>query len=472
MVTSARAGTAPKKRIRTGVAISTTAVCAADLRLRGSTDRSWRASLDAPPADGGSWPSLANALVELARTLGVAEGGGTLDVALMPPLTEVRRLDVPPLRDDELRRLLARNASKYFVNARGAQIVGVSAVGKRARNSPRTVVATAASARLLDAIHAAARHAGWQIATIAPAESAWASASLAVWPSLAKQSASVIVATEDRSDLLQMEAGRLAGVRRFRAGGGDASMVLDSAGPSTRVFVVGAMTQRRELGAALSSLGLTPTLPSGELAPIAERADLLAAHFASSVAGPDLRAEDAVVVEKARARKTAWIVAGAAAALLVLAAGIELWGVHHQLDVVRAERAKIRPQIATTMVGRTTVEVAYKHLAALTAAERDAPQWSSVFTALSEAVPEEAYLTAVRARQDTVVIDGLAEHAARVFDALAQTPGFVDVKAASPVRRELQDDGTALEHFVIAARVSQPPSTTMTAAVSPRRPGQ
>ena len=95
-----------------------------------------------------------------------------------------------------------------------------------------------------------------------------------------------------------------------------------------------------------------------------------------------------------------------------------------------------------------------------------------MFTALSEAVPEEAYLTAVRTRQDTVVIDGLAEHAARVFDALAQTPGFVDVKAASPVRRELQDDGTALEHFVIAARVSQPPATTMTAAVSSRRRGR
>src|SRR5262249_7541952 len=153
------------------------------------------------------------------------------------------------------------------------------------------------------------------IATIAPAESAWASASLALWPALTKQSASVIVATEDRSDLLQIEAGRLAGVRRFRAGSGDASMILDSGGPSARVYLVGSTTPRRELGAALSSLGLTPTLPSGDLAPIAERADLLAAHFASAVAGPDLRAEDTVVVEKARARKTAWMVAGAAAAL-------------------------------------------------------------------------------------------------------------------------------------------------------------
>ena len=471
MVTSTRAAATQKKRIRTGVAISASALYAADLRLRGSTERSWRASLDAPPTDGGPWLSLANAFAELARTLELGHGGGVLDVALMPPLTEVRRLELPPLRDEELHRLLARNASKYFVNARGAQIVGVSSVGKRARNAPRTVVATAASARLIDAVRAAARQAGWEIATIAPAESAWVSASIALWPALAKQSGNVIVTTEERGDLLQIEAGRLAGVRRFRAGGGDASMILDSVGPSARVHLVGAATQRRELGAALSSLGLAPTLPSGELAPIAERADLLAAHFAGAVAGPELRGEDAVVVEKAHARKTAWLAGGAAAALLVIAAAIELWGVHHQLDVVRVERARIRPQIATTMVGRTTVEVAYKHLAALTAAERDAPQWSSVFTALSEAVPEEAYLTAVRARQDTVVIDGLAEHAARVFDALAQTPGFVDVKAASPVRRELQDDGTALEHFVIAARVSQPSSTTMTAAVVSRRPG-
>jgi hypothetical protein len=234
---------------------------------------------------------------------------------------------------------------------------------------------------------------------------------------------------------------------------------------------VGAATQRRELGAALSSLGLTPTLPSGELAPIAERADLLAAHFAGAVAGPELRGEDAVVVEKAHARKTAWLAGGAAAALLVIAAAIELWGVHHQLDVVRAERAKIRPQIASTMVGRTTVDAAYRSLATLNSIERAAPHWSTVIATLTDAVPQGAFLTAIRTREDSVIVDGLAERASLVFNAIETADGLVGVRAAAPVRRELQDGGDPLEHFTIAARVANPSASSATPASAVRAPG-
>jgi hypothetical protein len=39
-----------------------------------------------------------------------------------------------------------------------------------------------------------------------------------------------------------------------------------------------------------------------------------------------------------------------------------------------------------------------------------------------------------------------------VFDALAKTRGLVEVKSAASVRRELQEQGGAKEHFTIAAR--------------------
>ena len=72
------------KRIRTGIAISAAELCAADIRLRGVSDRAWRAPLDAPPVDGGAWPSLAQALADLARSIGVTEG--RLAISLMAPL--------------------------------------------------------------------------------------------------------------------------------------------------------------------------------------------------------------------------------------------------------------------------------------------------------------------------------------------------------------------------------------------------
>src|SRR5690242_7976171 len=102
MVTRAR-GEPGSKSIHTGVAISATELCAADIRLRGSSDRVWRAPLDPPPSEGAGWPSLVSALAGLANALGITSG--TLAVSLMPPLAEVRQIDLPPLRDDDLQRL-------------------------------------------------------------------------------------------------------------------------------------------------------------------------------------------------------------------------------------------------------------------------------------------------------------------------------------------------------------------------------
>lgn len=451
-----------RKRIVTGVAISLTELCAADIRLRGTADRAWRATLEPPPSDGIGWPSLVSALSSLAGAIGATDG--TLAISLLPPLTEVRRLELPPLNDVELQRLLARNASRYFVNARGAQVVGATIAGRRVRGAPTPVLATSASARQVAMIRTAAQQAGWNVASVAPAESAWAAAALAIWLAFARQSAWGIVALADRTDLMQFDAGRLVGVRRFRAGAGDAAMIVDAIGPSARIGIIGAQAARRELGGALASHSATVAALTGEWASAAEHPELLAAHFAGREIGPVLRGEEAVVVERARAQRAAWIVAAAAVVVLALAAGVELWGVHRQLDLVRAERERIRPQMASTLLGRTTVDATSRSLAALNAVDRDAPYWSTIITTLSQAITEDAYLTAIRARNDSLVVDGLAEHASRVFDALQRSNVVVDVKSAAPVRRELQDDGNALDHFTISARV--PP----TKPVSPTTP--
>lgn len=450
---------AAKKRIVTGVAISATELCAADIRLRGSADRAWRATLEPAPAEGVSWPSLVSALSNLAGAVGASDG--ILAISLLPPLTEVRRLELPPLNGVELQRLLARNASRYFVNARGAQVVGAAPAGKRVRGAPTPVVAVSASARQVAMIRAAAQQAGWTIESVAPAESAWAAAMLAIWPAFARQAAWGVVAQSDRTDLMQFDGDRLVGIRRFRAGAADAAMIFDTVGPSARVGIVGGNPNRRELAAALSGHGITVAPLGGEWASTAETPELLAAHFAGREKGPVLRGEEAVVLERARTQRAAWLVVVAAVVVLALAAGVELWGVHRQLAAVRAERARLRPQIASTMIGRTTVDAASRNLATLNAVDRTAPHWSSIITTLSQAITDDAYLTAIRARNDSIVVDGLAEHAARVFDALQRSNVVVDVKSAAPVRRELQDDGTALDHFTISARVPPPKAPSL-----------
>jgi hypothetical protein len=469
MVSQPRAEGARRAQ-RVTIAISATELTAVHPELR-SGDGAWRVQLE-PASETNGWSSLAGALAELARALGgagvVGAQNGSLVVSLMPPLTEVRRLELPPLRADELQRTLTRDASRYFVQARGPQVVGVSLPSRRPRRAPVPVVAAAAPVRLINAIRGAAQQTGWSVDAISPAETAWTAAAFALWPVLAKQSGHALVAQDDRTDLLQFDGGRLAGVRRFRAGAADAAMIVDSiGGPSARVGALGPTGPARELSAALASFGLSAVRAGDTSA--SDRPDALAARFAGSSVGPVLRGEDSVALERAGARRAAWIVAAAAVVLFAVAAGIQLWGVRRQLAELRAEREALRPQLAATMVGRTTVDATYKHLVTLNQIESSSPRWSSVIATLSQSVPEEAYLTAIRARQDSLIVDGLAGHAARVFDSIERTRGFSDVKSAAPVRREVQEAGPALEHFTIAARVeavkpsqTAPASTTRT----------
>ena len=298
----------------------------------------------------------------------------------------------------------------------------------------------------------------WTIESIAPAEGAWAGAALETWPVLARQSAYALIASADRTDVLQLENGRLVAVRRFRAGAADGAMIADTIGSTARVGIAGDAEPRKELAAALSLHGISVLTSGGGAARGmgGDGPDLLAAQFAGAEIGPVMRSEARVAGERTRARSAAWWMIAASAALLAAAAGVQYWGVRRQLRMVRAERARLRPELNTTLLGRTTVDAAYAQLAALDTLDRTAPQWSATIATLSQTIPDEAHLAAIRTRGDSLIVDGLADHAARVFDALSKTRGLTDVKSAASVRRAAEDGGGAKEHFTIAARVEQP----------------
>ncbi len=450
------------KQVTLGLALSATELCVVTRAGSGARAGVWRMPLQPLNGDGTGWPALTSALNELSRTLGV--NGGKLEIALMPPLTEIRRLDLPPMGDHELRMLLSRNASRYFIGARSAQLVGTAMAPQRASGPQGAVMAAAVPQRLVAAIHTAARDAGWFVGAVSPAEGAWCSAAAALWPSLSRQTSHLLVCSEDRTELLQLEQGRLSGVRRFRAGAADASLIVDAIGPAdatpkspglARVVAVGAMTQRRELTRALSSAGLTVGSPPGEWAERAETSDQLAAEFAGPLAAPLLRSDATLATRREQARRMITRMATASVALLFLAALFTLWGAKRQLRAIQGDRAAIRPLISATLVGRTSVETAFRQLAALAATQRTAPKWSNVLATLSVRLDEHSYITTLRARDDSVVVDGIAVSAARAFDSMYQMPGLVNVRAAAPVRRESPQGGPALERFTIAAVVKK-----------------
>jgi hypothetical protein len=414
----------------------------------------WRISLSPLNGDGSSWSALTDALRLLARELGISDG--RLTVALLPPLAEARNVELPQLRDDELQQLLARGAGKYFASARGQQIVGAVRAPAKERTVTAPFVAVAANARLVGAIQDAAAAAGWTLEAIIPAEAAWAQATANAGGSH-DSSAQLLVAHEDRTDLLTIRGGRLAGIRRFRTGADDARLIVDAFPAGARQLgMAGETGARREIARVLAARGLSAEALPGVASDLADNPDFLAAAFATPQAEPLLVTESMRVGQRARIRSVVTRLAAAAGLLVIASFALEWWGLRRELQSVKAERALLASQISSTLVGRTTVENAFRQLAALGLEERSTPRWSAVIAGLSERLPQDAYFTGFRGRGDSVSVDGLAVHAARVFDAIEGVPGLTAVRAAGPVRIETPDDGPPMERFAIAAQLAVP----------------
>src|SRR5262245_54664363 len=129
-----------------GVAITPGSITAAGR----SMPTVWRREIELHGGANGSAELLQAALPDAARASG--EESPTATIALLPPLVEVRAITLPPLSEGDRNRFLARNASRYFVSARGAQVVGSQAPMATKGAAAGPVLAAAAAQQLLGAV--------------------------------------------------------------------------------------------------------------------------------------------------------------------------------------------------------------------------------------------------------------------------------------------------------------------------------
>lgn len=420
----------------------------------------WQHELALHGGANGSHELLAEGLTGAVRAM--ALDSPSLVVALLPPLAETRAISLPPLAEDDRNRFLARNAARYFVLARGTQVVGSASTaasnGTGAADGPSTVLASSTAQLLMQAVEAAAASAGCVLRAVVPAEAAWAAAAVTLWPTFARGTAYVAITRDDRTDLMTVVNGMLQGVRRFR-GPADAAQIaaIASGGGdrgSARMAVAGPADAAHAMIAALTATGLRVLAADPRWAAIATQPDALAARFAPDAAGLEFRTEVTIERERAGTRRKAWWGFGMAAAALLIAAFVHFAGVRRELAHVQASRAAIRPQVEAALAERAPVDAAYRQVAALASTARGARHWSAVLAALAEHLPDDASLTAVRVRGDSVFIDGVAERAGPVFDAIARMPGVLSVRATAPVRRDAIEGEMPLEHFSLGAQLS------------------
>jgi hypothetical protein len=225
--------------------------------------------------------------------------------------------------------------------------------------------------------------------------------------------------------------------------------------------VLGVADERASLARVSSSRAIPAVVPDDRAAG-AREPDAIAAEYAAPASGPLFRTDDARAIWRSGAMRATWLVAAAAAALVVVGAAIQLWGVHRQLDSLRVQRRELAPRLSQTLIGRTSVEAVSRSVGALNAAEHASPAWGATIANITTALPDSAYLTGFRTRGDSLIVEGLAQQASDVFNALEAIPGLANVRAGAPVRRELDEDNMPLERFTIIAR--QPVSAPVVAA--------
>jgi hypothetical protein len=388
---------------------------------------------------------LSAGLLELRETLGAAKA--RLAVALLPPLAQVRAIELPRARADEIRRVLAGAPERYFLGADSAQAVSVAAPS--GHGSPVAYQVSVASEALVEGVLAAAAASGWRVIAVREAHAAWEGTAKRWYPGLSHGRAALLAPLEHGIEALVFQEGRAVERRRILRRSG-AGTLIEELG-TRRLAVLGAEDECGDLARELVGAGAELIVTASE-APAGLSSVAVAACFAD--AGPKRRRLLPERVHRLEARRAARLARRlylATAALLVLAAGLDLWGSRRELVELEARRLAHREQVQRAMELRAGITAVEGRVGALARLESGASAWAVTLARVSLALPRDAHLVAFHGSFDSIRVEGQARRAAGVFEAVQRAPGVGGIRVDAPVRQEARDSGPAVEHFSLAA---------------------
>ena len=447
------------RRRRVGVAIGADMLYVATLSNGGHQRKSfpaWTAPLR---------HSLLDSAIDPAETIRAAladcphlsrENLALVHVVLLPPLALGRRVSLPRLSEAEYRQVLGRDAFRYFATDRSPRVVGVLPLSTK-RSSPVPIFAASTSARLVDAIQKAVSDAGCELASLDCAYASWVGAAKSIWPSLGRSKSAIIVCQDDVTEIIHFDGLRPQMVRRVSANAPIEQMLhaigmYSNGGPPRACAILGSAKRYNEWGSTLSEAGVAvlPSTPTSTL-----DGGTLSAMYAAVGAGPGLYPERMYAASRAASQRLARRLGMIAAVLLIASGGLLLWGVKRELRAVIAERGAIRSEVSQALALRSDIGGLDARSAMIATLRSTAPRWAAVLSSIAQVLPDDAHLTSIQAHADTVVLEGSAMRAAGVFEALQRDRDITAVHSNAPVRQQLQD-GTPVEHFTVAARLTPP----------------
>jgi hypothetical protein len=401
---------------------------------------------------------LARALEDVRAQLSAASGqvlrNAVLDIALLPPLSDARLIVLPPLRQAEAEAVIRRDAARHFV---GGNLVRTIAVQLPRSENGAPVLASAAASVLIEQVREAAALVGWRVRRIVPAVAAWLTA-LEKSRAAERNPCLCMAQIDDSLTVLRLDDTQMQ-LRRLPLHASDELLRVIGNGPG-RAFLWTAPENRADYERSLTAAGWQIEAAAGT-----GNAAVVAAQHAGKSKLELI--PQSLEVERAQKQRRLAVRLAAVAALLVIAAAVtELWGVQHELMVLREQRARIHKQVIPLLAARDSINALEQRLAQFRTVQASAPRWTSALFDLSMLLPADTYLRSFHASGDTLVIEATGARAGDAIQALRGAPTFRDVRLRGQVERELEDGSTTTERFSLQARLAR--ADTLPAAPPPR----
>ena len=453
-----------RETVHLGLAIGHDRIVAVELmkRLNGMRPGQVHAHSLAPPADDGTRPDLTEAIAELLRTLSARRG--TASVALLHPLAQAKVISAPPLRRRDLRSLVTRNARRYFITGTDPVVADALRSGVRRRQKATPAVATCADARQIEAIHRSVTQGGLHTDFITAAPLALAEAIRVHVAEARRGTALVAVCSPGWYEGIALSGGTPNLLEPWPETGAAelpelATRITQAAFGETgstertvRAIVVAPSAERgpmvtemrREFGGGLIDL---PTSIQG-LEPAA-----MAAYGAALMheGAPALLPQPVRRARQRRIRRRVGVLAAAAVVMLCVSAGLRLWDLRRELEVVAASRQVLAPRVSEVLQLRRSLHTVNILVDGIAQVEESAVHWTPVVAALAQALPESAYLVSMTADGIEIRLTGVAETASVIIPALEASPLLREVSltaarnGAGPRSGEQFDVGLSLE---------------------------
>lgn len=377
---------------------------------------------------------LAELRAELERAGDVASGDRPLlTIALLAPLAQFRRIELPPLPDDEVESLLRRDAARYFPGGAHRRVVAASPRG----GGRGAVSAVAAPARMLQGLVEAADATGFRIEGITAGWNAMAA-------DLGDADARIAIARRGELQVLSVERGVPVELRRTPVDPAASWMRLDAGEPVT---LLGDGPELETVRSAFAAAGVDVVTPTGEVG-----AAIRAARGASNAAlrlVPD-RLREARADRKRRLGVRLLVIA---ALLVVAAVVIHHAGVRGELATVRDQRAAIAEEVAPLLAMRDSLTSLNEDVRAIREVSRRSYDWATAVSEIALLLPRESWITSVSGSEGILEFEAAGERAGAAIDALRAARSLSGVRLEGLVERELENGETVVERFRIGMQV-------------------